>query len=437
MKRIIIASLLCVVCAIAWSTGDQEKGKTQAKTKITYWEKWTGLEEEFARGVIAAFNQKHPSIEVEYVASADLNKKAQTAIVAGDAPDVLGGWTYSLDQFAQKGMLRPLDDFIAKSRDFNLNDLHPAFREFTKVDGKVYGLFTTAQTFMMYWNKGLFTKAGLDPEVAPKSLEELDNIYGPKLFQKSGDQITQMAFHFYQPGISWFPWQHPLLFGSEVYDVSSRKYVYNDKVLKSFARINSWSNQYGPSSVIKFAAGFGDWGSAGDSFMSEKVALTLNGPWMAEHIQNFNPKMQYGCTVFPTAAGVEQIVIYSADTIYIPANSKHPQEAWEFIKFFNSKEGQQILNLGPTAAGRMSVAKDYGGEDFIKRSRNPYIRTHIEALDKYKPVWFPRSPALPEYNAEFSALIQTLVAQGDADVEKLLKQAMDRAQEKLDQQLSK
>ena len=61
-----------------------------------------------------------------------------------------------------------------------------------KVDGKYYALPTAVRSLALIWNKDLFKKAGLDPEIPPKTLDELVE-YAQKLtrYDKAGTLVEE------------------------------------------------------------------------------------------------------------------------------------------------------------------------------------------------------------------------------------------------------
>ena len=73
---------------------------------------------------------------------------------------------------------------------------------------KVVGLPYAPSTICMYYNKDAFKEAGLDPEVAPRTIKELGE-YSAKLTKRDGETITQYGF-----GILWTRGHYPAGSGS-------------------------------------------------------------------------------------------------------------------------------------------------------------------------------------------------------------------------------
>ncbi|MGX1584361.1 ABC transporter substrate-binding protein [Microbacterium sp. NPDC055502] len=97
----------------------------------------------------------------------DLHDKMATMFAAQDSSfDVVMTWAGWSAEFGQAGWLEELDPSAVPD-----HLIQPAL-DAVSWRGKVYGLpkFVSAQT--MFWNKGLFAGAGLDPETGPANWDE-------------------------------------------------------------------------------------------------------------------------------------------------------------------------------------------------------------------------------------------------------------------------
>ena len=98
--------------------------------------------------------------------------------------------------------------------------------------------------------------------------------------------------------------------------------------------------------ITRFSGGFGNFSSPQNAFLSGKVAMELQGVWMHNFIDQYARGMDWDAAPFPSATGAQDVSIADADVIVIPRGSRHPKEAWEFIRFANSPEGMAILCMG-------------------------------------------------------------------------------------------
>ena len=93
---------------------------------------------------LAAFEAEHPGLEIDVRIKAEegeadlLNSLSITSMAAPAAlPDLIALPRSALEDAAQKGLIRPLDDFSVKLKD---TDLYPYARDLAKVDGTPYGI---------------------------------------------------------------------------------------------------------------------------------------------------------------------------------------------------------------------------------------------------------------------------------------------------------
>ena len=70
-------------------------------------------------------------------------------------------------------------------------DFYPAFMANGQIDGKTWSIPFQRSTIVLYWNKDAFKDAGLDPDKAPASWDEMVAM-GKKLVKKdaSGNVIA-------------------------------------------------------------------------------------------------------------------------------------------------------------------------------------------------------------------------------------------------------
>jgi ABC-type glycerol-3-phosphate transport system substrate-binding protein len=188
MKHVQIAFFTVFVAGVAYLLLFPPAGATAAKktvqgTVITYWEKWTGLEGSQMQEIVKDFNNtvgKDKGIYVQYLSMSKIDQKTLIATAAGIPPDVAGVWDTQLVQFAALDALEPLDDY-AKAYGISRDIYKPVYWDAMVYEGKLWGLVSTPWAVALHYNKRTFAenaealkRAGLDPNRAPATLQELD-----------------------------------------------------------------------------------------------------------------------------------------------------------------------------------------------------------------------------------------------------------------------
>lgn len=138
------------------------------KTKLTY---WTGdrHDMDYIKGIVQKFNETNgENIEVEMVVKTeDFNQAIDLAFASGQAPDIIRVKENTIQPFAQKGYLKPIDSYL----DDAIKKKFPVIDDFNRIDGKMYSLPNYGSTLRLVYNKELFAKAGIS--APPKTLKEM------------------------------------------------------------------------------------------------------------------------------------------------------------------------------------------------------------------------------------------------------------------------
>ena len=152
------ATLALTGCGSATGTGDPSDA---ASGKLVVWD-WKSGDKTAAAYVQKAkadFAKKHPGVTVEFVAQPfdQYYTLLGTAIQAGKGPDVM--------MFNGGGQIRDsVDALVALDQQVAQDKQRLAGWDAFAKDGKIYGAPVTLQGHPIYYNKSLYTKAGLDPE---------------------------------------------------------------------------------------------------------------------------------------------------------------------------------------------------------------------------------------------------------------------------------
>ncbi len=120
-------------------------GTGPSNTSSTYWQ-----------GIATAFHKKNPSISVKVTAINwnDFDTQVQTMVQNKQYPDITEGDYFST--YAQEGLL-----YSAKQVLSDPGNLLPAFKNQGTYQGTQYGLPFTTSSRTLFYNKKLFTQAGI------------------------------------------------------------------------------------------------------------------------------------------------------------------------------------------------------------------------------------------------------------------------------------
>jgi ABC-type glycerol-3-phosphate transport system substrate-binding protein len=310
---------------------------SDGKIHLSYWEKWSGAEEDNMEQAVAQFNRSQNRIVVDYLSVGESPQKTLLATAGGDPPDIAGIYLVNICSFADRNALLPLDDFMREDgtppAQF-LGRYAPAYADIGTYRGRTWGLPSTPSTFALYWNKELFRAAGLDPEQPPRTLAEMNAMSARLTVRDSAGNLKQVGFLPQQAG--GCVWSAPQWFGGQLFDGTHVTIGTDPANLRAFQWLGGFSQAYGIDNIRRLAASFGTLATADDPFNSGRVAMTIDGPWRDHYIKQFAPGLKYGAAGWPAAQpGVNDFTVAESDMLVIPRGCKHPREAWEFLRFLS------------------------------------------------------------------------------------------------------
>ncbi|MFC4596822.1 extracellular solute-binding protein [Cohnella hongkongensis] len=350
------------------------------KVTIEYWHTYSDSEEKvLIEQIKPMFESEYPNIELKLTRMPYEGLKDQViAAVAGDAaPDLMRMDIIWVPELASKGALKKLSGL-------------PGFDEIKSAvfdgpmqtnifEGDYYGVPLNTNTKIAIYHADTLKEAGL--EQAPATIDEL--VQAARSLKAQGKQGIGIS--------SIGAWGVLPYFWSLGGKVTSDDYTQVDGYLNSadsieaLQQIVSWNDE---GLVIPALLG-GEPGSW-DGLKSGQYLMIDDGPWffsilLGDAENTFNPLERTVRAPFPAGRG-GSVSVVGGENLVTFANSKHPEEAWTFMRWMLGKEPQSIM----VEAGMVPTNREAAQE--IDSSRNPYIGPFIEQLDTA----LPRTP-IPQW----------------------------------------
>jgi ABC-type glycerol-3-phosphate transport system substrate-binding protein len=387
-----------------------EPAPADGKVHIRYWEKWTGFEEKAMRAVVNAFNRRQNRIHVDYLAVSQVNQKMLLATAGGNPPDVAGVWDFDVVTFADYGAITPLDDFCRESG-LGADDYVPSYWKLCTHAGRVYAMPTTPASVALHWNRQMFREAGLDPDRPPRTIEELDRFADRLTKRDANGKIIQMGFIPAEPG--WWNWGWGYFFGGSLWDGKERATVSTDPAnLRAFNWVKGYVDRYDAQALSVFQSGFGNFNSPQNAFLSNQVAMVIQGVWMANFIHNNNPSLDWDAAPIPHPENRPDLAASTPvglDVLVIPTGAERPREAWEFIRYVQSQEGMELLCDGQWKHSPLARVSP----DFHRRHRNKRIQLFYELARSKNTFSTPRVGIWREWQDEMKTCFEKIWTTGE------------------------
>lgn len=327
-------------------------GSMFAATKITLLWRTNPYENKAINELVKAFEKKNPDIKVEQIIVSwnEYEPKLSTMFASGNPPDIfssVGAGGYA--DYATRGIALDQSPYIKNDR-IDLSIFYPQAIKGLEWQGKILALPLGGGPSLMYYNVNLFNEAGLPgiPTDWNDKTWTWDKMveYAKKLTKKeSSGKITQFGVvmdlwpkdaYAWLWGASWFP--------EEAYETGlcENSLVDDPNVIKSlqeFADL-TWKHHVSPTPAESQM-----FQQFGGPFPSGKVAMGATGAWFFENWRNM-VKNRFEWSVGALPMGTQRKGVLFTDPWMIAKTSKHPKEAWEFVKFAVSKEGQEVFMKG-------------------------------------------------------------------------------------------
>lgn len=125
---------------------------------------------EYWDALAEAFEKEHPGIKIDVSVYSwnDVDKRVADMVEAGEAPDVAQIGAFA--DYAAQGALYGASEMLSIPVQA---DFLPTLAQAGELNRIQYGLPFVSSTRVFFYNKTLFSEAGLDPEKPPKSWEEI------------------------------------------------------------------------------------------------------------------------------------------------------------------------------------------------------------------------------------------------------------------------
>lgn len=382
------------------------------------------------------FTDINPGIEITPEIPTQTTTEALLIQVAGgDPPDVVMAWELQYPILAEKGVykaLGPIIDADSDYRDNVLPDFYESHINMYTWKGNLYVLPEQNAAVVLYYNKALFEEVGLDypPSDWHDTSWTWDKFLAAckQLTKTEGDEITQYAWTE-----AWWPPLSAVVFGYanggdwfDRYEDPTKVTLTNPEMVQAFQFYSDlWNKEKVATSPEQWQVQAGY-----QMFAAGKAAMTLVGHWFYPEFSKEEHGLSMDIGVFPIGpSGTTSKTDLGGTGMAITDLTKHPEEAWKFLRFECGPVGQGVIaRSGLFAPTLASVANS---EDFLathKAIENAAVFN--TAMDN--SVSFPIGPA---WDAMADRLGRNLAAlwNGDVNADEALALAQQEMQQALDE----
>lgn len=389
--------------------------RERGRIVLDYWEKWTGHEARAMERVVERYNASQSRVFVRFLSTSAIEQKTLVAIAGGSPPDVVGLWDDRLPAFMSARAIVPvseLDSACGAGAARAIENLsgeegprpvperyEPGVWRLINHNGVPGGLPNTCSSLALYFNRAACRDAGLSEVRPARTIDELEEASARLTTRGASGALERAGFVHIEPG--WWPWIWGMFFGGRVCD-GDRAVIDSPENLAAFAWIRRTAETYGPEALRRFQSGLGGYSSVRQPLLSGQVAMSLHGPFVANVFREFGPGFEDGAAPFPVARGMEDddnpVTMLECDVLCVPRGCRHPQEAYEFILFTQTRWAAEELSR----AHAKPLALTGGSESFFERHPNRHVRLHQRLLSSRRAFSKPRTRAWSAIEGEFN-----------------------------------
>jgi len=355
---LLLCIVYCVLCIAGGCAGRKEVGKPS----ITVWHWMTDREPAFQE--LAKRYEAKTGIKVNfelYAPSDAYTQKVRAACQGQNLPDIFGilGEKRDFGSFIKAGHILDLTPYMEENNSYWKDSFFAkavAVNEFLEgnsygVKAGIYGVPIDIMTIQMVYNKDLFRKLGLNPEMPPQTFAEFIDI-GKKLSAAGGSASGGKEKNMQGLVSGWGEmWMIDCLANNYAFNIMGK-----DKVLATikgevaytdpdWVKVFSLFKEMQDSGVLATGLVTMINKTAEQLFANGKAVFAFNGSWCVNVYKGMNPNLNYAAMLPPKVSDNYPMAIWggAGSSFMVNARAKNKEEAVKFLQWLTERDQQAYL----------------------------------------------------------------------------------------------
>ena len=390
-SKLLLGSAIVALGALALSgcSGGSSSTGDGGKVEMTLWQNsTTGDGVKYWEEAISAFEKEHPNVTIKQqnIQNEDLDGKLQTALNAGDAPDIFlqrGGG--KMADMVNAGQLMDLTGkFTGEAKD---NISSGSFKAETYQD-KVWAVPLAAQPGGIFYSKDLYDKAGVT--TTPTTISEL--VAANAKLKASGVAPLALGAKAAWPAAHWFYWFALRECAPATMEKTGTSHSFDDPCwqkaaqdLQDFAKTTPFNDGFLTTDAQQGA------GSSAGLVANHKAAGELMGAWDPGVIASLTPDQKpladlswYPFPALDTAGKGDPTSIMGGVDGY-SCSKNAPKECVDFLNFIGGNAQQTayakaFTTLPVNSEAQKTVTEPYLKDILAAYSKAPYVSQWLDTV---------------------------------------------------------
>lgn len=321
-----IRNILRSVAAAAGLAGALLAGPVLAQETLTLLTWNAPQNEPMFRAWIDSFKKDHPGVEIEWLdkTGSDWATFYQAQLVGGTPPDIINVQGTLWAEYAANDYVMDLTPYLEKNPEVRARFSEGMLGYWT-LGGQVYGLPYYVNKSLLYYNKLLFEKAGIDGP--PKTVDELLDA-AEKIAALSDETTGFVTLNF-----DWLYWSLFASAGVEMFNDDMSEAAFNTpEMLERLTKLAAATK----SGAINNIAWTGRWREPNGAFASGNVGMYQAHGGAYYNFRKMGDWINadtVGATEFPGGIGV-----FNSHGFLVSKATANPDLAWAFVEHITSPE---------------------------------------------------------------------------------------------------
>ena len=282
------------------------------------------------------YHEENPDVVVKpvYAGSyADTRTKVQAAIKAGNTPDMAIMFSIDLYSLLAMDAIVDMDSFCTTQEDQEwLDGFYEGFMMNSRDGETTYGIPWQRSTIVLYYNKDAFEEAGLDPEKAPSTWEELSE-YAQILTTQDGKE-TRYGIEIPSDGYAYWMLQTfcTQQSGFNLMNDTGTEVYYNDE--RTETALSYWKSLAEDGSMPE---GIVAWATTPSDFIEGKTAMMYHTTGNLTNVKN-SVDFDFGVAMLPANETYGSPTGGGNFYIFKGVSEERQQAAFDFIQWMTDDE---------------------------------------------------------------------------------------------------